>query len=278
MKHLRPQRLSILILFALSATMSSAVAQQIILKTGQTVETLGLRREGDMIMGKIQVGTSSGEIGYPISAIAKIAFPEPRGLKGASELLSQGQPEKALAEIDQVVTYYAPYKEVPGAWWAQAALVKVSILGALQRDADAEPLVAEIQKVIVDPETLRGAQLRLVAGMIRKQDFDKALQVCDAAIKESADSNVLADAWTSKGHILFAQKQWAPSLMAYLHVPVFYYEEKLFMPAALLGAARAYRRLDDFERAKKSIAELNAAFPKSPEATLAKAELDKMRR
>jgi len=257
---------------------TSAHAQQITLKTGQTVDTLGLRREGDMIMGKIQVGTSSGEIGYPIPAIAKIAFPEPRGLKGASELLAQGQPEKALAEIDQVVSYYAPYKEVPGAWWAQAALVKVSILGALNRDTDAEPLVLEIQKVISDPEVLRGAQLRLVAGMVRKQQFDKALQICDAAIKESADAQVLADAWTNKGNILFAQKQWEAALMAYLHVPVFYNDEKLFMPQALLGAAKTYRRLDDFDRAKKSIAELTAAFPKSQEATLAKAELEKMRR
>ena len=229
-------------------------------------------------MGKIQVGASSGEIGYPISAIAKIAFPEPRGLKAASELLAQGQPEKALAEIEQVVTYYAPYKEVPGAWWAQAALVKVSILGALHRDADAEPLLTEIQKVVRDPETLRGAQLRLVEGLIRKQQFEKALQICDGAIKESVQPDVLAEAWVNKGHVLFAKKEWDAALLAYLRVPVFYHNQKIIMPAALLGAAKAYRRLDDDDRAKKSINELTETFPKSPEAELAKAELGKMRR
>ncbi|MDQ2918990.1 MAG: hypothetical protein M3R10_03830, partial [Verrucomicrobiota bacterium] len=56
---------------------SSSFAQTIVLKSGQRVETTGLRRSGDKIMGKIQVGESSGEVGQPITAIAKIEFPEP---------------------------------------------------------------------------------------------------------------------------------------------------------------------------------------------------------
>ena len=41
-------------------------AQNILLKTGQTIETKGVRRSGDMVMGKIQVGASSGEVGYQV--------------------------------------------------------------------------------------------------------------------------------------------------------------------------------------------------------------------
>ena len=55
----------------------SAQAQTILLKTGQTIETKGVRRSGDMVMIKVQVGASSGEVGYRASTIAKIAFPEP---------------------------------------------------------------------------------------------------------------------------------------------------------------------------------------------------------
>ena len=50
------------------------------IKTGQVVETTGVRRSGDNIMGKIMVGSSPGEIGYPIAGIAKINFPEPAAL------------------------------------------------------------------------------------------------------------------------------------------------------------------------------------------------------
>src|SRR5437868_5501746 len=89
-------------------------AQNITLQTGQKIETQGVRRDGDMVMGKVQVGTGSGEVGYHLAQIAKVEFPEPAALKSASEFLVQGQPDKALAEINPVVAYYGPFKDVPG--------------------------------------------------------------------------------------------------------------------------------------------------------------------
>jgi tetratricopeptide (TPR) repeat protein len=254
----------------------AARAQTIILKNGQQVETRGIRRSGDKVMGQIEVGGRTGEVGYDLSAIARIQFPEPRGLRAAQEFLSQGQPDRALAEVTPIINFYAPLKEIPGAWWAAAALIKVSALAALQRDAEAEPLAREIQKVAPDPEAARAANLRIAAALVEKQDFDKAAESCDEAIKQSARAEVLADAWVTKGHLLLAQKEWDSALLAYLRVPVFYPDERSFLPPALLGAGRAYRRLDDLERAKKTLNDLVATFPKSPEAALAHSELQKL--
>jgi len=255
-----------------------ALAQTITLKTGQKVETQGLRRDGDMVLGKVQVGTGSGEIGYHPSQIAKIDFPEPRGLKTAGDLLTQGQPEKALAEIEPVIAFYQAYKEIPGSWWAQAALTKVSVLAALQRGAEAESLAADIQRSVTDPEIARGAQVRLTAGLIRKRDFEKALAICDAAIKESVDPEIVANAWLNKADALFAEKEWDAALLAYLHVPVFFPDQKFVMPAALLGSGKASARLDDKTQAKRSFNDLIVAFPKSAQAAVAQAELQKLQK
>ncbi len=254
----------------------SAHGQTIVLKTGQQVETRGIARRGDKIMGRIEVGGTAGEVGYDASAIARIQFPEPRGIRAAQEFLSQGQPEKALAEVTPIINYYAPFKDIPGAWWSAAAVIKVSALAALQRDAEAEPLAREIQKSAADPETARAANLRIAAAFVQKMEWEKAAQICDDAIKQSTRPDVLADAWVTKGNLLLAQKEWDSALLAYLRVPVFYPEEKLFMPPALLGSARAYRRLDDLERARKSLSDLIATFPKSAEAALAQKELQKL--
>jgi TolA-binding protein len=229
-----------------------------------------------MVLAKVQVGTGSGEVGYHLAQIAKIEFPEPRGLKEAADLLSQGQPDKALSEINQVVSYYEPFKEVNGSWWSQAALIKVAALGALQRDTEAELLAAQIEKSVADAETARAARLRLAAALIRKQDFEKAEKICDSAIKESSRPEILAEAWIRKGDLFFAQRKWDDALIAYLHVPVFYRDERSFMPAALLGSAHSYARLDQNERARKSLTELVQMFPKSAEATAAQTEIQKM--
>ena len=65
------------------------------------------------------------------------------------------------------------------------------------------------------------------------------------------------------------------AVLAYLHVPVFYEDEKLWMPPALLGSARAFRGLADLERAKKSLNDLTAQYPKSAQAEVARKELEK---
>jgi TolA-binding protein len=112
--------------------------------------------------------------------------------------------------------------------------------------------------------------------MIRRQEYDKAARVCEEAIKESTQTEVLADAWLNKANLLFAQKQSGAALMAYLHVPVFFRDARLVLPDALLGSVRAYRRLDDAEHAKKAAQELTAAFPKAPQVALAQAEVQKI--
>lgn len=262
--------------FLLLFPLVPAFGQTIVLKSGQRVETKGVRKSADKIMGKIEIAGSSGEVGHAIATIAKIEFPEPQGLKNASELLAQGQAEKALAEISPVLAFYDQFRDIPGAWWAPAAVVKVSALAALGRDVEAEPLALQIQKTAPDPETARAASLRIASALVKKQNYEKALELCDAAIKDSARSEVLADAWVMKGNVLLAQKEWDAALLAFLRVPVFYRSEKLFMPPALLGSARAYRRLDDTERAKRSLKELIVAFPKSAEAALAQTELQKL--
>jgi TolA-binding protein len=255
---------------------SPSSAQTITLQTGQKIDTQGVRRDGDMVLGKVQVGSGSGEVGYHLAQIAKVDFPEPRPLKSASDLLVQGQPDKALAEINPVVAYYSPFKDVPGNWWAQAALIKVSVLAAQQHEKEAEGLASEIEKSAKDPDMARAAQLRLVGSLIRNNEFEKAIGICDATIKSSTDSTTLANAWVAKGDALLAQKDFDEALLAYLHVPVFYPDEKIFQPAALLGSGRAYRRLNDTDRAKRTLNELLTAFPQSAEATAAQAELKKL--
>jgi len=265
-----------LLLILLLIMIKSSPAQSILLQTGQRIETQGVRRESDMVMGKVQVGTGTGEVGYHLPQIAKVEFPEPRALKAASEFLVQGQPDKALAEINPVVTYYNPFKDVPGNWWAQAALIKVSILAAQQKEKEAEALAAEIEKSAKDPDMARAAQLKLIGALIRKSEFEKAIGICDGALKSSTDPTTLATAWMAKGDALFAQKDWDEALIAYLHVPIFYPDEKIFLPAALLGSGKAYRRLNDVERAKKSLNELVSTYPQSAEANAAQTELKKL--
>ena len=268
--------MKLLAIILLAGAVASANAQTIVLKTGQRVETLGVRRSGDLVMGKIEVAGSKGEIGYQVAQIGRIEFPEPKELRMARDLLTQAQPEKAMAAIDPAVALHYPFRDVPGNYWAAATLVKVNALAALKRNDEAESLAREIQRNSTDPDMARAAELRLAGGFIRKQQFDRAAQICDAAIEKATDPAVIADAWVLKGDTFSAQKKWDEALLAYLHVPVFHPDQKRFLAEALLGSARAYRRLEDLDRARKTFNEVIATYPKTAYASDAQKELQKL--
>ena len=265
------------LLSASSPVLGRVLAQNILLKSGQTIETKGVRRSGDMVMGKVQVGASSGEVGYQASTIAKIDFPEPPQLKTTEAFLAQGESEEGPRR-------YWPGREIlrtlsatcPGNWWAQAALLKVSALGGMQLDREAEALGEEIRKSATDPETARAAQLQLVPGLVRTENFEKAIQLCDAVIKDSTKPEVLAEAWVRRAMRFSPNGSGtAPSSLICM-CRSFIEDEKRWMPQALLGSARAFRGLEDLERAKKSLNDLTAEYPKSAQAEMARAELQKL--
>lgn len=255
---------------------SSAEAQNIVLKTGQTIEAKRVRRFSDMVMAEVPVGSHNGEVGYRGSTIERIDFLEPPELTATVDFLAQGEPEKALIVIAPVVKYYEPFRDIPGNWWAQAALLKVSALNGMKLDREAESLGVEIHRNTIDPEAARAVQLQFIPGLLRKEEFERALQLCNEVIKQSTKARVLAEAWVHKGDVFLAQRQWFDALCAYLRVPVFYDQEKLWMPPALLGSARAYRGLDDLNGVRRSLSELANEFPKSPQAEVARIELEKL--
>jgi len=199
-------------------------------------------------------------------------------LKTSKSLAAEGKVEEALVQIERVLNYYAPFKDVPGSWWLQAAQIKLTLLVNLQRDGDAEDLIGKMMNASADAETLRAVRVQLAATWARKGQHEKAMAVYDEIINSGASNETLALAWLSKGHSLLAQKDWDTALLAYLRLPVFYPDQKLLMPQALLGSVRAYAGVDDLPDAEKAVNNLQEQFPNSPEAATAKKELQKITR
>lgn len=246
-------------------------------KDGKSVAATTLRRSGPNILATVPVGETMAETPYLVSNIAKVEFPEPAQMQTTTDLLLKGNDAAALTQIEPIVTYYESYKEVPGSWWAAAARLKLKAYQDLHRDAAADALIDDMVKSA--PENSDAARLASVlqaAILARKGEHDKAIAVYDNVIKSSTDDDTLAYAWVAKGASLYAQQQFDPALLAYLHVPVFYPDEKLLVPTVLLGSGKCYVRIENLPEAQKSFNEVVEQFPSSPEAVAAKAELKKL--
>ncbi len=273
---------TIVMLLALACT---GGAQTIVMKDGKIIATKGLRRQGDTIIATVALPggeagkpAQMGDLGYPIAQIAKLEFPEPAQLKTTPELIAQGKGAEALTQLEPVVKYYEGFRDAPGSWWADAALLKVQALASIGRGSEADPLAEQIARAATNPETARAANVQIAAGFARKGNHARALALIEPVIKESKDPGTRAPAFVVKGQCLLAAKEWEEAVLAFLQVPVLYPGEKVLLPQALLGRGRAHFGMDDFPVAKETLNELRKTYPNSTEAKQVEAELEKIAR
>ena len=265
-------------LVAILFTACSLRAQTIILTTGGTIQGQSLKVSGDTVLSTVKMGNGEGTVGYAVATIAKIDFPKPTEMASAEEMLHDGKADLALAAIGPIVASQAPFRRIPGNWWVKAAAIKLSALSALRFDTQANALIAEMLPFASDPDTTQAIKLYQAIALSRKGQFQQAIALIDPILKEARNPKILATAWLYAGECRLGLKDYEPALLAYLHIPVFYPEEKLLMPASLLGAARALENLDDSVRAKASLDELLKDYGSSAEAALSKDDLKRIER
>jgi TolA-binding protein len=253
-----------------------AHAENILLKDGRVIAGSEVRRSGDQVLVKTQVGATVGDVGFPVSGITKIEFAQPAELTAATELLLAGKAGEASTKIDPVLRSQGAFKDIEGNWWAQAAQVKLTALAATHGDADADALIKEMLNTRADPEVVLYAKVREAASVSRKGDRKSAIAECEGVLKESKRKETIADAWYVKGTAHLMQGEFDSALLALLHIPVFYPDQKLIMPGVLLACAKAYTGNSDYDNAKASIEELMKNYPDSAEAAQARSELKKL--
>jgi hypothetical protein len=264
------------LLLLLGAVVASP-AQNILLKDGKTIPGTKLRRDGASVMTTVQIGTGMGEIGYEISKIASIDFPEPPQLKEAAGQVAAGKLDQALTTLDPILTYYRNFKEIKGSFWGDAAILKLQILTTLGRDREAEPLLREMLATREMPEVVTAATAAKALLATKTGNAKEALSMSNEILKqEGTDSATSAIAYLANGHAHFALKEYKDANFAYLHLPIFFPDQKAMMPTALLGSARCYAKLqtkNEFEaELDQTIKDLINSYPSSPEAATAKAE------
>lgn len=250
-----------------------AAAQNVVLKDGKVITAKGLRRQGDTIMANVEIAPAAdgkpaqlGEIGYALSQITRIEFPEPPVLHTASALLAQKQAKEALAQLDPVVDFYEGFREAPGSWWSRLLVLKAQVLVHLGREEEAETLCHRVVQFSPEMEVQQAAEVQIARDLVRRHDLPKALGLAQKALQESKMPETLALASVVKGDCLLASKSWDDALLSYLEVPVFYPGEKDLLPQVLFGQGVALFGMEKFADAKAALEELAKTCPDSPEA------------
>ena len=253
-----------------SLLISPAHAQTFHFSDGRKVPVSEARIKGTNILVTLKIdGGGSAEITLPISTLDRIDWPAPAGIAAAAAELDAGKPSAALAKIDALLVEQEPLREVPGSWWNQAAIIKAIALARLGKDIDADVVLERMRRAKAPPGDLFRGELAIVTHLIITGKTDEAGVRIAARQSTANDEDSRAALAVMKGLIAEKAGRSEEALLAYLRVPVFSPGATAMMPAALLGASRAYQKLGDTTRAAETLSTLKTRFLNSPESSQA---------
>lgn len=252
----------------------AAHAQTFYFNDGRKASMPEARVKGSNIIVPLKVegataDAGSAEITLPISTLNRIDWPAPPALAAANADLQADKPADALRKIDAILSEQEAFREIPGSWWNQGAVIKAVALANLGKDVDADVMIERMKRAKADSADIARAEIAVINQLVSKGKTAEA-ETRMAKLQASAgDEESLAALAVLKAGILAKAGRTEEALLAYLRVPVFSPTADSQMPAALLGAARAYEKLGDTERAAATITKLTTRFPNSPEAAQA---------
>ncbi|MDR1818447.1 MAG: hypothetical protein LBR07_09855 [Puniceicoccales bacterium] len=253
------------------------------------------------VVRTVTTGGSNMEEKKAIADIGHISWEdEPQPLEQARELLARGKFLESLTAVDKVVSFFDKVKTVQGSWWLDAASVKLEAAMQLKNDLIVNDLIAQFDpivngsiqtfsddKSVVKIERLKDRiRLARIDQMRRKGDIAAVLRECEAFIKDSVNPETLAQVHLIKGECQLEQKKYEAAMNTFLRVSVFYGSSIKDVPAAQLGAVKAFKgmnspqnrhlRLEDV--ANRYLNDIITRFPLTKEAEIAKKMLTKEER
>ena len=237
------------------------------LRDGRVLAASAVVVRGNQLMRLIEVKSGGvAEVGYPLSEVISLEWPEPEELRRARERLHNGVAEQALADASAVVARFAPFATLPGSWWSEAERLRLKALVALGRFSEIRTAAQQLFERSQDETTRQTASLILARVAVLERRWPDARRLIDLLLKTTLPPALEAEAAVIAGELKLHESDWEGALESFLQLPAFHPAETGLLPKALLGSSRAYRRLGDAGRAERATLELIDQFPKSTEA------------
>ncbi len=287
------------LIFSFLATLATAADPQpgpndprLELADGRVLYPKQMRREKDTIIATLEtppassapVGTpvQRADVGFALKDIFRLVFPKPDVLNTAPGLIASGKAEAALAQLDPILKYYTGFRDAPGSWWVDAVPLQIQALLALKRDKEAVDIAESFARLASDEEIKKLSLAFTAVARTRKGEHESALSLYDEAAKATKRIDILGliavnrgdslvaigDVLKAKGELGKSAVRYEEALLSYLRIPALYPGQRMYLPQATYGAARAYLGIEDFDRAMVSIKELRDNFAATAEAKL----------
>lgn len=254
-------------------------ADTLVLKNGQTIAGKAFLRQGDAIL--VSAGPNGEPVtaaaGTPLAEIVKVECDPPPIMKSAPGMLASGKAEAALEGVQTALKSAEVFGSLPGSCWPDLLVLQGHVLLAMGRDEEAAKQASSMERT-KQPDLVGGGVALRALIAARKGDTGPAMSLLETLGKDVTKPSTLAAAAVARGLVGLEKKQFEEALKSFLELPVFLPDETALAGIALLGSARAYYGMEDYDRAIAVLEELVKSRPGTPEISTAQSLLPEWKR
>jgi tetratricopeptide (TPR) repeat protein len=254
------------LLALLPAAVHAQAEEEFVLRTGQRIPADAVKPSGTGFTATIVTGAAAQKKDFKASEVEEAILREPAELAEARTQIATDKFLAAIAALTRIEEELLHYREVPGAWWHRARILRMDAL-ASKGDNKAAAKLADAKELEGLPPSSVTMLNDFKAIVAPAESPDAKISALKALAKSSTDPWISARAWLEVGNTNAAHGKMDEAIKAWLRVAVFNPAERDLAVRGTIYAARGMQQIgrpQDGVKLLKDYLEDHVASPYAP--------------
>lgn len=263
------------LLALLPAAVHAQAEEEFVLRGGQRIPADSVKPSGTGFTATIVVGASAQKKDFKASDVEEAILREPAELAEARTQIATDKFLGAISALTRIEESLLPYREVPGAWWHRARMLRMDAMASKGDNKAAAALAADKELEGLPESSV--SMLKDFKAIVAPGDDPKAkITSLQSLAKRSTDSWISARAWLEVGNTNAAHGNMDEAIKAWLRVAVFNPAERDLAVRGTIYAARGMQQIGRPQDGIKLLKDYLADHVASPYAAAIESETSKL--
>ncbi|MEK7953327.1 hypothetical protein [Luteolibacter soli] len=230
------------LLALLPAVVHAQAEEEFVLRTGRRIPADTVKPSANGFTATVVTGASATKMDFKASEVEQAILREPPELAEARGQIATDKFLAAIAALTRIEEELKPYREVPGAWWHRARMLRMDAL-ASKGDTRAAAALASASELEGLPESTLTMLNDFKAIVAAGDNPESKISSLQALAKRSTDPWISARAWLEIGNTNAAHGKMDEAIKAWLRVAVFNPAERDLALRGTIYAARGMQQI-----------------------------------
>lgn len=263
------------LLALLPAALHAQSEEEFVLRGGKRIPAASVKPSGTGFTATIVVGASAQKQDFKASDVERAILREPSELAEARTQIATDKFLAAIAALTRIEEDLRPYREVPGAWWHRARMLRMD---AMASKGDAKPAAALADAKELDglPESSSTALSDFKTIIAPSDTPENKITALKSLAQRTDDPWIAARAWLEIGNTNARHGKMDEAIKAWLRVAIFHPAERDLAVRGTIYAARGLQQVERPQDGVKLLKDYLVDHVASPYAAAIESEISKL--